>query len=89
MNSSIFYLMSMLFKSSTNKYMIMVRNIINKIIKNMIIFFFFLSSLQSLDTKIVFYLKISHVACGFMTSCIIKPKARSGGGLTSFLFHKD
>ena len=41
MNNSISYLMSMLCKSSTNKYMIMVRNIINKIIKNIIKLFFF------------------------------------------------
>ena len=52
------YLMSMLCKSSTNKYMIMVRNVINKIKKNDKTFFFFLTSLQSLGTKIVFYLKI-------------------------------
>ena len=57
MNNSTSYLMSMLCKSSTNKYMIMVRNIINKIIKNMIKLFFF-NSLQSLGAKIVFYLKI-------------------------------
>ena len=36
MNSSTTYLMSMLCKSSTNKYMIMVKNIIDKIMKNMI-----------------------------------------------------
>ena len=36
MNSSTFYLMSMLCKSSTNKYMIMVQNVIDKIMKNMI-----------------------------------------------------
>ena len=36
MNSSSSYLMSMLCKSSTNKYMIMVKDIIDKIMKNMI-----------------------------------------------------
>ena len=36
MNSSTSYLMSMLCKSSTNKYMIMVKNVIDKIMKNMI-----------------------------------------------------
>ena len=35
-NNSTSYLMSMLCKSSTNKYMIMIRNVINKIIKNRI-----------------------------------------------------
>ena len=36
MNSSSSYLMSMLCKSSANKYMIMVKDIIDKIMKNMI-----------------------------------------------------
>ena len=36
MNNSTSYLMSMLCKSSTNKYMVMVKNVIDKIIKNMI-----------------------------------------------------
>ena len=36
MNSSTFYLMFMLCKLSTNKYMIMVKNVIDKIMKNMI-----------------------------------------------------
>ena len=36
MNSSNSYVMSMLCKSSTNKYMIMVKNFIDKIMKNMI-----------------------------------------------------
>ena len=37
MNSSTSYLkMSMLCKSSTNKYMIMVKNVVDKIMKNMI-----------------------------------------------------
>ena len=36
MNSSTSYLMSMLCKSSTNKYMIMVKNVMDKIMKNMI-----------------------------------------------------
>ena len=36
MNSSSSYLMSMLCKSSTNKYMIMVKNVVDKIMKNMI-----------------------------------------------------
>ena len=36
MNSSTFYLMSMLCKSSTSKYVIMVRNVIDKFMKNMI-----------------------------------------------------
>ena len=36
MNSSSSYLISMLWKSSTNKYMIMVKNVIDKIMKNMI-----------------------------------------------------
>ena len=36
MNSSTSYLMFILCKSSTNKYMIMVKNIIDKIMKNMI-----------------------------------------------------
>ena len=40
MNSSTSYLMSMLYKSSTNKYMIMVQNVIDKIMKNMIKIFF-------------------------------------------------
>ena len=34
--SSTSYLMSMLCKSSTNKYIIMVKNVIDKIMKNMI-----------------------------------------------------
>ena len=36
MNSSTSYLMSILCKSLTNKYMIMVKNVIDKIMKNMI-----------------------------------------------------
>ena len=36
MNNSISHLMSMLCKSSTSKYMIMVRNVIDKIMKIMI-----------------------------------------------------
>ena len=36
MNNFTSYLMSMLCKSSTNKYMIMVKNVIDKIMKNMI-----------------------------------------------------
>ena len=36
MNSSTSYLMSILCKLSTNKYMIMVKNVIDKIMKNMI-----------------------------------------------------
>ena len=43
MNSSTSYLMSMLCKSSTNKYMIMVKLVIDKIMKNMIKLFFFKS----------------------------------------------
>ena len=60
MNNSNSYLMSILCKSSTNKYMIIVRNFINKIIKNMIIFFF---NLQNLGIKIVFYLKNYYAQC--------------------------
>ena len=40
MNSSTSYLMSILSKSSTNKYIIMVKNVIDKIMKNMIKLFF-------------------------------------------------
>ena len=40
MNNSTSYLMSMLCKSLTSKYMIMVRNIIDKIMKNMKKLFF-------------------------------------------------
>ena len=36
MNNSTSYLMSILCKSSTNKYMVMVKNVIDKIMKNMI-----------------------------------------------------
>ena len=36
MNNSTFHLMSLLCKLSTTKYMIMIRNITNEIIKNMI-----------------------------------------------------
>ena len=39
MNSSSSYLMSMLCKSSTNKYMIMIKNVIDKIMKTMITLF--------------------------------------------------
>ena len=43
MNSSTSYLkMSMLCKSSTNKYMIMVKNVTEKIMKNIIQLFFYL-----------------------------------------------
>ena len=35
--------MSILYKSSTNKYMIMVKNVIDKIMKNIIKLFFFLT----------------------------------------------
>ena len=43
MNSSTSYLkMSMLCKSSTNKYMIMVKNVTDKIMKNIIQLFFYL-----------------------------------------------
>ena len=62
MNSSSSYLMSMLCKSSTNKYMIMVRNVTNKIKKYDKTIFFF-NSLQSLVIKIVFYLKNYHAQC--------------------------
>ena len=53
--------MSMLCKSSTNKYMITVRNVTNKIKKYDKTFFF--NSLQSLVIKIVFYLKNYHAQC--------------------------
>ena len=43
LNSSISHLMSILYKSSTNKYMIMVKNVIDKIMKNIIKLFFFLT----------------------------------------------
>ena len=36
LNSSTSHLMSILYKSSTNKYMIMVKNVMDKIMKNMI-----------------------------------------------------
>ena len=54
MNSSTSHLMSILCKSTTNKYMIMVKIVIDDIMKNMITLFFFK---RSLGTKIVFYLK--------------------------------
>ena len=41
MNNSTSYLMSMLCKSSTNKYMIMVKNVIDKIMKNMLKLYIF------------------------------------------------
>ena len=41
LNSYTSHLMSILYKSSTNKYMIMVKNVIYKIMKNMIKLFFF------------------------------------------------
>ena len=41
LNSSTSHLMSILYKSSTYKYMIMVKNVIDKIMKNMIKLFFF------------------------------------------------
>ena len=67
MNNSTSHLMSMLCKSSTSKYMIMVRNVIDEImkimikliIKNIYIYIY----LQSLGTKIVIYLKNYHVQC--------------------------
>ena len=51
----------MLFKSSTKKYMIMVKNVIDKIIKNMIKLFKKKKSLYKVRTKIIFYLKNYHV----------------------------
>ena len=49
--------MPMLFKLSTKKYMIMVKNVIDKIIKNMIKLFKKKKSLYKVRTKIIFYLK--------------------------------
>ena len=43
------YLMSMLCKSSINKYMIMVKNVIDKIMKNMIKLFFMKLFLKFMD----------------------------------------
>ena len=40
LNNSTSHLMSILYKSSINKYMIMVKNVIDKIMKNMIKLFF-------------------------------------------------
>ena len=63
MNNSISHLMSMLCKSSTSKYMIMVRNVIDKIMKIMIKLIIKKKKknyLQSLGTKIVIYLKNYH-----------------------------
>ena len=48
LNSSTSHLMSILYKSSTNKYMIMVKNVIDKIMKNMIKLFFFVKKKNSL-----------------------------------------
>ena len=65
MNNSISHLMSMLCKSSTSKYMIMVRNVIDKIMKIMIKIIIKKKKnyLQSLGTKIVIYLKNYHAQC--------------------------
>ena len=57
MNSSTSHLMSILCKSTANKYMIMVRNVIDDIMKNMIKLIFLK---RSLGTKIIFYLKYYH-----------------------------
>ena len=64
MNNSTSHLMSMLCKSSTSKYMIMVRNVIDEIMKIMIKLIIKKKNyLQSLGTKIVIYLKNYHVQC--------------------------
>ena len=52
----------MLFKSSTKKYMIMVKNVIDKIMKNMIkLFKKTKKTLYKVRTKIIFYLKNYHM----------------------------
>ena len=61
MNNSTSHLMSMLCKSSTSKYMIMVRNVIDEIMKIMIKLIIKKKNyLQSLGTKIEFFLKNYH-----------------------------
>ena len=51
MNSSTSYLkMSILCKSSTNKYMIMVKNVTEKIMKNIIQLFFYLKKKKKKKT---------------------------------------
>ena len=61
MNSSTSYLMSMLCKSSSNKYVIMVKKRYRQDYEKYDKTFFFLNSLQSIGTKIVFYLKNYHI----------------------------
>ena len=52
----------MLFKSLTKKYMIMVKNVIDKIMKNMIkLFKKTKKTLYKVRTKIIFYLKNYHM----------------------------
>ena len=67
----------MLCKSSTSKYMIMVKKVINKMMKkNMIklFFFFFKIYLKSLGTKIIFFLKSYHVQRAGLRLIIYKGK---------------
>ena len=66
MNNSNSHLMSMLCKSSTSKYIVMVRNVIDEIMKIMIKLIIKIikkNYSQSLGTKIVIYLKNNHAQC--------------------------